>query len=181
MFLLEGLPAVLFGFLALRYLTERPTDAQWLDPPQRAWLSRHIESEQQRIGEGSILRALANPMVWLLSLPYFSIFAVGNSYISWAPTLVRSALGTTNTMTAFIVAGMSLLVVPFYPLAARVSDRSNERCAIAALGVTLHCAGCMGVAWSPRSGWHRPDQLNRDHRRLLRPGHRRLLQTAHRQ
>lgn len=151
LFLIEGLPAVVFGCLALRYLTERPTDAQWLNPQQRVWLSRHIEDEQQRIREGSILRALANPLVWMLSLPYFSIFAVGNSYISWAPTLVRSALGTSNTTSAFIVAGMSLLVVPFYPIAARISDRSNERCGLAALGVTLHCAGCLGVALFPDS------------------------------
>jgi ACS family tartrate transporter-like MFS transporter len=35
MFILEGLPAVLLGFAALRYLRDRPADAEWLEPRVR--------------------------------------------------------------------------------------------------------------------------------------------------
>src|SRR5581483_11140348 len=151
LFLIEGLPPVLLGMGALRYLTERPEEAQWLTTEQRGWLSRHIEGEQRRIAEGSILGALGNPLVWALSLPYFALFAVGNSYLSWAPTLVRAALGTSNTITGFIVAGIALLAVPIYPIAGRISDHSDERCGLAALGLALHCAGCIGLSLFPDS------------------------------
>jgi hypothetical protein len=105
---------------------------------RRGWLSHHIEGEQRQIAEGSILGALGNPFAWALSLPYLALFAVGNSYIPWAPTLVRGALGTSNTITAFIVAGIELLAVSVYPMAGRISHHSDERCGLAALGLALH-------------------------------------------
>ena len=40
MFLLEGLPAVLLGFVVLGFLTEKPADAHWLTAEQRQWLER---------------------------------------------------------------------------------------------------------------------------------------------
>ena len=40
LFLLEGLPAVVLGFVALRVLTDRPEQATWLPDDDREWLSR---------------------------------------------------------------------------------------------------------------------------------------------
>jgi ACS family tartrate transporter-like MFS transporter len=146
LFLIEGLPPILLGIAALRFLTERPDDAGWLTVEQRSWLRGHIEEEQRQLIQSSVLRALTDPRVWALAVPYFALFAVGNSYASWAPTLVRSALGTSNAITGFVVAGIALLALPVYPLAGWLSDRSGERCKIAALGLALHVIGCLGLA-----------------------------------
>lgn len=151
LFLVEGLPPILLGVIAFRYLTEEPSGARWLASKQRSWLSEHIGREQQRVASGSALRALFNPLVWILSLPNFALFAVSISYLSWAPILVRGALGTSNRSTAFIVTAISLLVAPMYPIAARVSDRYDERCGVAALGLGLLCAGCIGLTFFPAS------------------------------
>src|SRR5262249_27376815 len=43
-FLLEGLPAVALGFVTLAYLTDRPDQAHWLSPAERAWLTRQIDN-----------------------------------------------------------------------------------------------------------------------------------------
>ena len=37
-FLLEGLPAIVMGFVTIRYLTDRPEQADWLTPAERNWL-----------------------------------------------------------------------------------------------------------------------------------------------
>jgi nitrate/nitrite transporter NarK len=50
-----------------------------------------------------------------------------------------------------IVAAIALLAVPVYPLAARLSDHWGERCRIAALGLAVQCAGCIGLAAFPDS------------------------------
>jgi ACS family tartrate transporter-like MFS transporter len=47
LFLLEGLPSVLLGFVVLRYLTDRPEDAHWLPVPERTWLVARLEAERQ--------------------------------------------------------------------------------------------------------------------------------------
>src|SRR6188508_444971 len=45
LYLLEGLPAVLLGFVVLGFLTDKPADARWLTAEQREWLSAHIFAE----------------------------------------------------------------------------------------------------------------------------------------
>ena len=40
LFLLEGLPAVVLGFVVLRRLAERPEDARWLSEAERRTLAR---------------------------------------------------------------------------------------------------------------------------------------------
>ena len=39
-FILEGLPAVIIGFLVLYILTERPAEATWLSADEKRWLAR---------------------------------------------------------------------------------------------------------------------------------------------
>src|SRR5262249_51724539 len=68
-FLLEGLPAVILGFVTLAYLTDRPEQARWLPPEERAWLTRQIEDDRARLPHDrrhSLRAALLDPRVWLL-------------------------------------------------------------------------------------------------------------------
>src|SRR3989449_138196 len=71
LFLLEGLPAVGFGLVALGYLTDRPADADWLAPAGRAWLTERMRREHaERSGRHghSVIQALARRRGGLLSL-----------------------------------------------------------------------------------------------------------------
>src|SRR5262249_12325698 len=45
-FLLEGIPAVLLSVVTLRFLTDRPDQAHWLTPAERAWLAQQLEQDQ---------------------------------------------------------------------------------------------------------------------------------------
>jgi MFS transporter, ACS family, tartrate transporter len=63
LFLLEGLPAVVLGFVVLAYLTDSPEDATWLTPEERGWLSRHLREERERCERShglSVLRIQRN-------------------------------------------------------------------------------------------------------------------------
>lgn len=153
LFLIEGLPPVLLGIAVLVYLPERPEDAQWLLPERRVWLSDRLKQEgpQASAADTSTLRALANPLVWVLTVPYFAMYAVGLSYTLWAPILVRDALGTSDAATGLVVGAISLLSALVYPLAAMLSDRWDERCGLAALALCLYCTGCLGLALFPHS------------------------------
>jgi sugar phosphate permease len=117
LFLLEGLPSVLLGVVVLFYLTDRPEDAGWLAGEERAWLSERLNRER---GESpaappaSVLRAIANPLTWVLSLADLAYYTVGVGYIFWAPQLVRSALGTRNVATGFVTAGIAVLAAAAY-------------------------------------------------------------------
>src|SRR5688572_2887724 len=45
MFLLESLPAIALGIVTLCYMTDRPRDAKWLQPKERAWLQGELDAE----------------------------------------------------------------------------------------------------------------------------------------
>lgn len=148
LFLIEGLPSVLLGLAALRFLTNCPDDALWLSAEERRWLSLRLEREQQHNAatEVSVLRTLGNPLVWVLAIPYFAFYTIALGYALWAPTLVRDALKASNATTGLVIGGLYALAIPMYSLAGMLSDRRDERCAVAALGLALACAGCIGAA-----------------------------------
>ena len=148
LFLIEGLPPVLLGFAALVYLTDRPDDAQWLSKQQRDWLSGRMEQERQQTVSAQVspLRALGHPLLWVLILPYFALCTIAYGATFWAPLLVRDALGTGDSATSLIVGGIYLLAVLVYPIAGKLSDRMDDRCGLAALGLLFYCVGGIGVA-----------------------------------
>jgi ACS family tartrate transporter-like MFS transporter len=67
------------------------------------------------------------------------------------PLLVRDALHTADSTTAFITGAIALCGLVAFPVAGILSDRSGERCRLAALGLLVGTAGCIGVALSPHS------------------------------
>src|SRR5258707_8524849 len=64
LFIIEGIPAVLFGIVTIFYLTDLPHKASWLSPDEQSWLTSEVEREKgtkKRISSYSILEALRHP------------------------------------------------------------------------------------------------------------------------
>ncbi len=141
LFLLEGLPAVLLGLVALWALTDRPEQASWLPSEDRAWLSGVMNAERARrnqIGHASIGRSFASGRVWLLCAVYFLNTTVTYGIFLWLPKILADASGSSgyglSTLTSipFVAALIAMVVV------GRHSDRTGER--------KLHVAACAVTA-----------------------------------
>ena len=148
LFLIEGLPAVVLGVIALYWLDDRPAEATWLTHGQRAWLTERIATEARHAGgEGaSPLRALANPLAWALAVPWFAGYTTSYAYTLWVPTIVRESLKTSDAATGLVVGAVALSGAVAYPLSGILSDRWGERCYVAALGMGCGALGCLCVA-----------------------------------
>src|SRR5438270_156985 len=75
------------------FLTDRPVDARWLEPAERAWLAgRMAREEKGRAARHGLnrLRALANREIGLLILLYFTIAMGTNGYGFYAPTILKA-------------------------------------------------------------------------------------------
>ena len=153
LFLIEGAPSVVLGFVVLWYLTESPTEAQWLSAEQREWLTTRLKKEQPKtlVSDSSPLRALSLPLVWLLSFPFFAAITLTYAYNFWEPTLLRALLGTSNLSTALLSGAIAVVAALVQVGASVISDRSDERCALAALGLACGCVGFIGMALLPHS------------------------------
>lgn len=154
-FLLEGVPSVFLGISVLFYLTDRPAMAGWLMTAERNWLMRRIKGEidESGIATTGSFAALFDGTAWLLAAPYFAYYTVGFAYTSWAPLLLRGALGLRDGITSLIAAAIALLAAVAYFLSAALSDRSRDRCGYAGLGLTLSSVGCIGAALAPTAVW----------------------------
>jgi ACS family tartrate transporter-like MFS transporter len=135
LFLIEGLPSVVLGFVVLRYLTEQPGDARWLREDQREWLVARIENDKRRSPWNHglpPLAALAHPMIWLAALPELLVTTAGYAYLFWGPLLFRDTLHLSNMQTGLLGGGISVISALALLLSGAASDRSGNRVGYAA-------------------------------------------------
>ncbi|MFC9557423.1 MFS transporter [Rhodococcus sp. NPDC056960] len=133
MFLVEGIPAVLLAVVTWFYLTDRPSQATWLDDDEKIWLTRELDSEASESGShGSVRRALTDSRVWMLGLVYFGITYGLYSLSFFLPTIVAGFKKTFDTDFSLFTTGL-IVAVPFAIGAVAMvlwsshSDRTGER------------------------------------------------------
>lgn len=143
LFLIEGLPAVIFGIVALVMLTERPADATWLSRDEKAWLANELagEAAHSALRERGVLETLKNPTVWLLALAYFFALVAMIGVNSWAPTVVKELLPLTNQQVGFVTGVIGLVGLAGILTNGWHSDRTGERLVHAATPVLLAMTG----------------------------------------
>lgn len=138
LFLLEGLPAVILGFVVLRALPDGPHEARWLTATEKAALvscldedARAIKAEAQTTG-----RALGSGRTWLLAVVYFTIPVTLYGIGFWLPQMMKTASGASDFLVGVLSAIPYAAGAIAMVLAGRHSDRTGERrwhIAIAAL------------------------------------------------
>ena len=129
MFILEGIPAVVLGFVCLRFLPDGPADAPWLPSDEREWLTATLAEEGRvvaRAGHTTLRAALTQPRVWALAVAYFGIVLALYGFNFWLPSLI-SGYGISVRYTGWISAVPFLCGAPFMVWFGRHSDRTNER------------------------------------------------------
>jgi ACS family tartrate transporter-like MFS transporter len=130
MFLSEGLPAVALGIATLFYLTDRPRNAHWLSPAERAALQGQLDAEaraKEASGKTSVGRALRLPTVWLLALGIFATNTGGYAFTFWLPTAIKGVSGASPNAVLWwsgLVYACGLVSVF---LSGQSSDRTGDR------------------------------------------------------
>ncbi|HZF29128.1 MAG TPA: MFS transporter [Gammaproteobacteria bacterium] len=130
LFLLEGVPAVLLGIVALFFLTDAPEHARWLTAEQRDWLSRKVRAEHtaaERSHGISLKAALLHPTVWLLCVILFACQTCSYGLTLWINQIVKSLGGLTSVQATLIVAIPYAAAAVGMVAIGRSSDRSGER------------------------------------------------------
>ncbi len=147
LFLIEGLPAVLLGGVALVYLTDRPEIATWLTTEERAWLVEQLAREEKpnpRASSG-IFSALAQLRVWMLVVVYLGVTTAAYGIGLWLPSLLRNVSGTSNLVVGLLSAIPYLATVVAMVLVGISSDRTRDRKWHLA-GSAFACAIALGCA-----------------------------------
>lgn len=146
MFLLEGIPAILLGLVAGKYLVDRPEDAPWLGGEEKTWLLETLAreraemeaagAERSRAAVGPVNRgrfsgetfaAFRSGRIWMLVMVYFGLTTVAYGMSMWLPTLIKSLSGVSNftigilSAIPYVAAAIAMVRVGLH------SDRTGER------------------------------------------------------
>jgi ACS family tartrate transporter-like MFS transporter len=148
LFIIEAIPAVLLGAAFYVYMTDRPEQADWLEPAQREWLIARLAAERtqrEAIRHYSLGEALRDRRVLLLSLVYFGGTYSGYGIVLFQPQIVHK-LAEGYGMTGVINAIPYVFAVCAMLLWGRHSDRTGERAGHTAIGYSVGAIGLVACA-----------------------------------
>ena len=143
LFIVEGLPAVVLGIVALMYLDNGPERAAWLPAEEKAWLIETLRRERDEASHApatSWRAGVLNRSVWHLALVMFLIVTSSYGFSFFLPQLVKRLSGGSDLAVGmwsaipFLVAAAGMIVIAAH------SDRTGER--------RLHVAACTAIAAS---------------------------------
>jgi MFS transporter, ACS family, tartrate transporter len=128
---LEGIPAVICGFLTYFLLPSRPSEAKFLTIDEKEWIRVELAREEQQKWQQhqySVFQALTNGRVWCLVAICFGM-AIGSWTLNfWAPQMVKSlSSGYSNSRIGLLLMIPNLVGLAGMIFFSRSSDRTLER------------------------------------------------------
>jgi MFS transporter, ACS family, tartrate transporter len=129
-FILQGLPAVFLGFITPRYLSDRPSEALWLEPEERHWLSKELAREvasKRKNSHVTVRQALTSRYVLMLAAALCLIVLASYGYILWLPTTIQQHSGRSTVESTLLSAIPFIVATLSVQLTAQSSDRLRER------------------------------------------------------
>jgi len=129
MFFIEGVPAVLLAFVALRLFRREPLDADWLSADEKHWLRNDLRLEEAVRADGiaSFTQVLTDTRILCSAAVWFCLIFGAYGIIFWMPLVLKemTALGefSIGLLSALPWLGVAVGMV----LVSRHSDRTQER------------------------------------------------------
>jgi len=134
LFLVEGLPAVLFTAVILKLLPDHPAKAKWLTLEEKSWLKHQLSQDDARAHLGhdaGVIAALLSPKVWLIGLFFFFAGICNYGFGFSAPAILQNATGWSVGAVGWLIAIFGLVGAGAMLLNGAHSDRSGDR--------AMHC------------------------------------------
>jgi ACS family tartrate transporter-like MFS transporter len=150
LFIVEGVPAVVLGAIALRFLDDKPEGARWLSAEERTALAHALSAEAKvarEVGYAELGQALTRPRVLVLGLLYFCIVMGLYGISFWMPQVIQT-YGLSPLKIGLLTAIPYFVAAIVMVLWGAHSDRTGER--IWHVALPLFLAGA-AFAWSAAS------------------------------
>lgn len=128
MFIIEGLPAVIWAFFWWRMVEDSPKDAQWLSDPEKLALEEKLQEEQQNIRPvKNYAKAFRSGTVILLCLQY-ALWSIGvYGFVMWLPSIIHAAPDMNIIKTGWLASIPYFLAVIGMLCASYFSDKTLNR------------------------------------------------------
>lgn len=128
MFIVEGLPAVIWAFFWWKLIDDKPDHARWLTENEKRTFNEQLAGEQQLIKPvRNYKEAFKSRVVILLCLQYtlWSLGAYG--FIMWLPSIIKAAPDMSIVKTGWLAAVPYLFAIIGMFVTSYFSDKSLNR------------------------------------------------------
>jgi MFS transporter, ACS family, tartrate transporter len=152
LFILEGLPAILFGVIAFFYLADLPAQAKWLAPEQRQWIEDRLREEKPVAADAiPILQALRSRTIVLLASVCFLNYFAYYSFLFWLPTMLKRQSGLSDLNVGML--GALPYIALFFTMLFNGwhSDQQQERRWHCTAPSLIAATGLLGLVFQPHS------------------------------
>jgi D-galactonate transporter len=132
LFLLEGIPSIVMGFVTLWFLTDRPSKASWLSEDEKKVVARGLEEDEARkraAGHSGhrLSDAFRSAPVWLLGLVYFGMTAGNYGITFWLPQIIKETITSDPQTIGWISALPWVASIVAMNVWGHHSDKTGER------------------------------------------------------
>jgi MFS transporter, ACS family, tartrate transporter len=154
-FILEAIPALVLSVVTWFYMTDHPSQAQWLTRDERDWLVNRQEAEVSQREEAhgmSVWETMKNPKVLALGIAGYGIANQIYGMTYFLPQIVKQ-FGLTNMQTGFVSMipfGIGAIGMIWY---GKRSDRVLERRSHTVVTFLIAAVGLMAVGLSANPYW----------------------------
>ncbi|MEI6049185.1 MAG: MFS transporter, partial [Bacteroidota bacterium] len=128
MFILEGVPALIWAIMWWRLVVDKPKDAKWLTKNEKDDLQAQLDIEQQSIKPvKNYAVAFRSRVVILLCLQY-ALWSIGvYGFVMWLPSIIKAAPGLDIVKTGWLASVPYLLAIISMLTASYFSDKTLNR------------------------------------------------------
>lgn len=128
MFIIEGMPAIIWAFVWWKVVQDKPSQAKWLTDAEKQALEDELEREQAGMKQVKNYReAFRSSTVIKLSLQYF-FWSIGvYGFVMWLPSIIAKAPNMTMVSTGWLAAVPYLLAVILMLVTSFFSDKMQSR------------------------------------------------------
>jgi MFS family permease len=130
LFIIEGIPAVVFGIVTIWYLTDWPHQAEWLPDEERSWITTELQREKEAKNRRRSFRmweALRHRDVILLTVCYFCAMTGSYGIAFWLPTILKRLSGQSDLKVTLLAALPYIAAFITQQVNGWHSDRTRER------------------------------------------------------
>ena len=127
-FVLEGVPSVIWGFIWVFMIRDRPDQASWMSKDCCRTLNDQLAREQSYLPKvANLASALKHQGVILLTIQYFFWSLGVYGFVLWLPTVVQKGALRGIAITGLLSAVPYLFAVLLMLLVGHLSDKSYRR------------------------------------------------------
>jgi len=128
MFILEGLPAIIWAFLWWRMVVDRPGDAKWLKENEKNDLQERLDFEQQDIRPVKNYAVAFKSRVVILLCMQYALWSIGvYGFVMWLPSIIKAAPDLSIIKTGWLASVPYLLAIIGMLITSYFSDKTLNR------------------------------------------------------